>query len=158
MAAALARVRHVATMQERRGSIELRRPIWVYRRLPRAGVSLVDALYDLATFPAGGLGIAQEHLTVVHNAISALRDRPPAERATRRAALCRELGVADNTAVVLAVGNFHPMKNPAMLLRAVARLDPAFPIAIAGRGNEDQRLRALTREADRPKRRSFEDR
>jgi glycosyltransferase involved in cell wall biosynthesis len=59
-----------------------------------------------------------------------------------------ELGLSDENVLVLAVGNLVPRKGHIHLLRALAGLgDNSWHVAIAGRGDEEQRLRAFAAEA-----------
>jgi glycosyltransferase involved in cell wall biosynthesis len=59
----------------------------------------------------------------------------------------RELGVGDSEVLVVAVGNLYPVKGHEVLVRALAEVkaDPPWRLAIAGRGEEDERLRALAK-------------
>lgn len=60
----------------------------------------------------------------------------------------KELGLSDDSVLVLAVGNLVPRKGHIFLLRALASLgDPNWHVAIAGRGDEEERLRAFAAEA-----------
>lgn len=62
-----------------------------------------------------------------------------------RERLRRELVVGDKEALIVAVGNLYPVKGHAALLHALAGTGPGQPwrLAIAGRGDEDESLRAL---------------
>ena len=65
-----------------------------------------------------------------------------------RTALRRELALADDELLLVAVGNLYPVKGHAVLLRALAALHAAQPdlrwrLAIAGRGGEEASLREL---------------
>ena len=65
-----------------------------------------------------------------------------------RAALRAELGLGPENVLVLAVGNLVPRKGHIFLLRALASLnDSRWHVAIAGRGDEEQKLRAFAEEA-----------
>jgi glycosyltransferase involved in cell wall biosynthesis len=57
----------------------------------------------------------------------------------------RELGIGDSGALVVSVGNLYPVKGHEVLVRALAAVatDPPWRLAIAGRGEEDQRLRVM---------------
>jgi glycosyltransferase involved in cell wall biosynthesis len=59
--------------------------------------------------------------------------------------LRQELGIGDREILVAAVGNLYPVKGHEVLLRALAKVeaDPPWRLAIAGRGEEEERLRAL---------------
>jgi glycosyltransferase involved in cell wall biosynthesis len=64
----------------------------------------------------------------------------------------RELGLADDERLVVSVGSLYPVKGHIVLLRAAAELakrEPAlrWRIAIAGRGQEEPRLREFVRDA-----------
>ena len=68
----------------------------------------------------------------------------PGERVRARA----ELGLSDEDVLVLAVGNLVPRKGHIHLLRALAVQDIRnWHVAIAGRGDEEARLRAFAAEA-----------
>jgi glycosyltransferase involved in cell wall biosynthesis len=59
-----------------------------------------------------------------------------------------ELGLTDHSVLVLAVGNLVPRKGHIFLLRALASLgNPDWHVAIAGRGEEGERLLAFAAEA-----------
>lgn len=59
-----------------------------------------------------------------------------------------ELGLTDENVLVLAVGNLVARKGHIHLLRALAALgDANWHVAIAGRGEEEQRLRSFALEA-----------
>jgi glycosyltransferase involved in cell wall biosynthesis len=59
-----------------------------------------------------------------------------------------ELGLTDSNVLVLAVGNLVPRKGHIFLLRALAALEnDSWHVAIAGRGDEEQRLLAFAAEA-----------
>ena len=65
-----------------------------------------------------------------------------------RAGVRAELGLDDSQVLVLAVGNLVPRKGHIFLLRALAALGNAqWHVAIAGRGDEEQRLRDFAAEA-----------
>lgn len=90
------------------------------------------------------LGISEDRVRVVPNGI----EMPRGERA----ALRRELQVGEDELLVVAIGNLYPVKGHAVLLRALAELEeqggaPAWRLAIAGRGEEEQRLRDMAADA-----------
>jgi len=90
------------------------------------------------------LGIHEEAVRVVPNGI----EMPRGERA----ALRRELNVGEDELLIVAIGNLYPVKGHAVLLRALAELEeqggaPAWRLAIAGRGEEEQRLRDMAADA-----------
>jgi glycosyltransferase involved in cell wall biosynthesis len=66
-------------------------------------------------------------------------------RAGNRDRLRRELDVGDKEPLIVAVGNLYPVKGHATLLRALAGPGTGQPwkLAIAGQGDEAERLRAL---------------
>ena len=68
-----------------------------------------------AGFPAG-------QLEVIHNGVDLDDFRPGDLRQTRQ-----ELGLPDETAIILFVGNFLPVKNPVRLLTAFAQLGNRLP-------------------------------
>ncbi len=78
-----------------------------------------------------------------HRAAAAARSGASDRRL--RDAVRAELGLAPQAELALAVGNLYPVKDHATLLRAAA-LRPALAVAIAGRGAEEERLRALAAE------------
>ena len=68
----------------------------------------------------------------------------PGTRATVRT----ELGLSGENVLVVAVGNLVPRKGHIHLLRALAALgNDRWHVAIAGRGDEERRLRAFAAEA-----------
>jgi glycosyltransferase involved in cell wall biosynthesis len=85
------------------------------------------------------LGIPRERMHLVLNGVPVHHG----ERSRTRASL----GVADNTRLMLAVGNLYPVKGHAVLVDACALLQrmeglPPWRVMIAGRGEEETRLRA----------------
>lgn len=70
----------------------------------------------------------------------------------RREKVRRELSLQDDELLVIAVGNLYPVKGHAVLLRALVELEeqggaPPWRLAIAGRGEDEPRLRAIAHEA-----------
>jgi glycosyltransferase involved in cell wall biosynthesis len=65
-----------------------------------------------------------------------------------RARVRRELGLGDDKLLIVAVGNLYPVKGHAVLLHALAQVEARRPwhLAIAGRGEEEPRLRAIARQ------------
>jgi glycosyltransferase involved in cell wall biosynthesis len=59
--------------------------------------------------------------------------------------LRRELGIGDTEVLVVAVGNLYPVKGHEVLLRALdqVKTGPPWRLAIAGRGEELERLGAM---------------
>src|SRR6185437_8573223 len=90
------------------------------------------------------LGVPDDAVRVVPNGIEMPRGN--------RTALRLELGVRDDELLILAIGNLYPVKGHAVLLRALAELEeqggaPAWRLAIAGRGEEETRLREMAADA-----------
>jgi glycosyltransferase involved in cell wall biosynthesis len=89
-----------------------------------------------------GLKLPRGRVLVVPNGV------PPSR--LRGTDVRRELGLDADTLLLVSVGNLYPVKGHDILLRALARLDPAkagnWSIAIAGRGGEEPRLRAQVAE------------
>lgn len=95
-----------------------------------------DHLTDALSLPARAVGC-------VPNGVPPL----PGDRSSVRAAL----GLPDDDRLILAVGNLYPVKGHRVLVEAAAVLAtleglPAWRIAIAGRGAEDEPLRRQIRE------------
>ena len=93
-----------------------------------------------------GWGVDRARVVVRHNAVSAIPPAAPEEVARLR----RDLGIAEGTPVVLAVGRLSPEKAHADLLRAVAvwkerSSSPVFRLVVLGDGPERERLRSLSR-------------
>ena len=65
-------------------------------------------------------------------------------RTGARAKLRSELGLAPGELLIVSVGNLYPVKGHAVLINALATLRDrvGWRLAIAGRGEEEQRLRA----------------
>lgn len=90
------------------------------------------------------LGVSDEAVRVVPNGIEMRRGR--------REALRLELGLRGDELLIVAIGNLYPVKGHAILLRALAELEeqggaPAWRLAIAGRGEEEPRLRDMAADA-----------
>jgi len=90
------------------------------------------------------LGVPDDGVRIVPNGI-----RMPNGR---REKVRRELNVADDELVIVAIGNLYPVKGHAVLLRALAELEeqggaPRWRLAIAGRGEDEQRLRSIADDA-----------
>jgi L-malate glycosyltransferase len=89
------------------------------------------------------LGVPSSRIEHIPNGI-----RP---EAGRRAPVRSELGLGDDDVLVVAVGNLIPRKGHIHLLRALASLDRGglprnWHVAIAGRGEERERLAAFANE------------
>jgi glycosyltransferase involved in cell wall biosynthesis len=106
-------------------------------RLSRAVVGVSQNTADtLAT----SLRLARSRVQVIPNGIE---PKAGDRRAGREA-----FGVGDDERVVLAVGNLYPVKGHDTLVRAAAALStysdlPPWRVFIAGRGDQEQPLRAL---------------
>jgi glycosyltransferase involved in cell wall biosynthesis len=90
------------------------------------------------------LGVPDDAVRIVPNGI-----RMPSGR---REKVRRELNVPDDELVIVAIGNLYPVKGHAVLLRALAELEeqggaPRWRLAIAGRGEDEQRLRSIADDA-----------
>lgn len=90
------------------------------------------------------LRLPDSRVTTIPNGI---RVRPGAREPVRR-----ELGLMPTDILIVAVGNLVPRKGHIHLLGALARLDRAgaprnWHVAIAGRGDERERLLAFARDA-----------
>ena len=140
-AALLARVPALSTIHGRSWIAEKPRRVLAYRALRRLGIPIVAVSEDLAGFLAERFGLPRTALSVVHNGIPV----PPLPDADGRAASRAALGVPADGPLLVAVGNLYPVKDHATLLRAASSLDGAR-VAIAGRGDEEARLRALAEE------------
>jgi glycosyltransferase involved in cell wall biosynthesis len=137
-AAPRAHARHVITMH---GGLYYA-TAWRRRTALRWAARRSDALVGVSVATAAALertlGIPHERVFVVPNGIplrSGTRDR-----------VRRELSIPDDELLVIAVGNLYPVKGHAVLLDALAMLDTGtkWHLAIAGRGDEEARLRAQT--------------
>lgn len=141
-AARLAAIPSIATLHGRHWATEARRRALAYRALHRFGMRIVAVSHDLARFLTEGLGLSDGAIDVVYNGIDLPQPPSVAERARLRAEVRAELALASGTELALAVGNLYPVKDHATLLQAAA-LRSGLAVAIAGRGGEEQRLRAL---------------
>jgi glycosyltransferase involved in cell wall biosynthesis len=135
-AAKRARARHVITMHgglyyatawRRRAALR-----WAMRR----SAALVGVSDATASALQRNLGIARSKLHVVPNGIPL--------RTGVRARLRSELALAPGELLIVSVGNLYAVKGHAVLIDALATLrDRAgWRLAIAGRGEEEPRLRA----------------
>jgi glycosyltransferase involved in cell wall biosynthesis len=107
---------------------------------------IVAVAEDLAAFLTGA-GFPRGAIRVIQNGIP-VPERPTWPGAPeRRAESRRRLGIPTDGPLLVAVGNLYPVKDHATLLRATARIDGAR-VAIAGRGEEEKRLRNLADELD----------
>jgi glycosyltransferase involved in cell wall biosynthesis len=144
-AALLAGVRALSTIHGRSWVVERPRRVLAYRVLRRLGIPIVAVSEDLGGFLARGLSISRAGLGIVHNGIPLPPLVPTAERAARRIEARAAIGVPAEGPLVVAVGNLYPVKDHATLVRALADI-PRARVAIAGRGEEEGRLRALASE------------
>lgn len=160
-AAVLARVPSVSTIHGKHWIADRKRRAIAYRVLSRLGVPVVAVSEDLARYLAQGLAIPRERIRLVHNGIPMLKravgDPGTAQAARRssasehtsaavdRAEIRRAVGLPDAGVLILAVGNLYPVKDHATLLRALPEL-PGARVAIAGRGDEEPKLRQLAAE------------
>ncbi len=144
-AALLARVPALSTIHGRSWVSERSRRVLAYRVLRRLGIPIVAVSEDLAGFLAQGLDLSRSSLTVVHNGIPLPPLVSTEEHAARRAVARSTLAVPPDGPLLVAVGNLYPVKDHATLLRALAQL-PSARVAIAGRGEEEGRLRQLAAE------------
>jgi glycosyltransferase involved in cell wall biosynthesis len=145
VAARAAGVRVVATLHGREWLARRALRARAYRVLRFAGVQLVAVSSDLADFLARAAGLAREEVEVVENGIAIPPLRAADELATLRVGARRELALADDAPLLLAVGNLYPVKDHASAVRALVAL-PGVHLAIAGRGAEQAALESLARE------------
>ncbi len=90
------------------------------------------------------LGVERDRIAILHNSVKPFV-RPPDEAVQR---VRRELGIAEDEAVVLAVGRVSQEKGHADLIRAAAVLEamsgaPRFRVVLVGDGPERERLAQL---------------
>jgi glycosyltransferase involved in cell wall biosynthesis len=103
-----------------------------------ARVAVSDATAD---FLARACRIRRETIDVIPNGVGVVAGRADAVR--------EELGLAEGDLLVLAVGNLYAVKGHRVLVEAAAslgRVPARWIVAIAGRGDEEGRLRALVAE------------
>jgi glycosyltransferase involved in cell wall biosynthesis len=119
-----------------------------FRRVIGAAHRFVAVSEDLRSFTADVLGIDSARIQVIGNGVDGskyFRD------ASRRAQVRRELGLADQDEVIIAVGELSPVKGHETLIRAVAALArerPLVRLLIAGEGGQRAKLLELARELD----------
>lgn len=135
-AARRAGARHVITMHGGLYYASAWRRRAAMRWAARRSDALVGVSLATANTLAQALGLAREQITVVPNGIP--------QRAGVRDRVRRELALRDDELLIVAVGNLYPVKGHAVLIEALAMLaDRAgWQLAIAGRGEEEVRLRA----------------
>jgi glycosyltransferase involved in cell wall biosynthesis len=135
---------HVITMHGGRYYAGRRRRRLALRWSARRSRALVGVSTTTAAELAEHLWLPPQRVHVVHNGV-----RP---EVGARMPVRRELGIADDERLVVAIGNLYPVKAHAVLLRALAQLngDPAthrWRVAIAGRGEQEASLRRLAADA-----------
>jgi len=137
--------RHIITMHGGRYYAERRRRRVALRWAVRRSAALVAVSEATARDLRATLRLPEEEVKVVHNGIP-FRDG-------NRSSLRNELGLSTNDPLLVAVGNLYPVKGHAVLLRAMGGLlrsgeiaNVPWRLAIAGRGEEEEGLRALARE------------
>jgi glycosyltransferase involved in cell wall biosynthesis len=110
---------------------------WAFRRSSH----VVGVSTDTTRHLIHELGLDPDAIRTVHNGVPY---RPGDRVGTRRA-----LAVADDEVLLLAVGNLIPRKGHAVLIQALASAVLPAPVrwrlAIAGQGDERERLLALAR-------------
>ncbi len=94
-------------------------------------------------------GITEARIAVVHNGIDpdAFNPADPQARAIARQAI----GAADDTLVVMQVARFHPVKDHATAVRAIARVakeKPNVQLCLIGDGSERSKIEALAGELE----------
>jgi len=144
-AARLARIPCVVTLHGRHWVAGRRLRAVAYRGLHAAGVRIAAVSDDLAGFLAGASGLSRASIAVIENGIPIAPARDAHEVATLRTEMRSRLGLDAHTPLLVAVGNLYPVKDHALLLRALAGLADVH-LAIAGRGDEQRRLEDLARE------------
>jgi len=145
-AAWCARVPSLTTIHGRAWVADRPRRVLAYRALRRLGSPLLAVSHDLAGYLAERFRLPREAIGVVHNGIPLAERVPPAERPARRKAAREAAGLPAEGALLLCVGNLYPVKDHATLVRGLPRLPADARVAIAGRGEEEARLRALATE------------
>jgi glycosyltransferase involved in cell wall biosynthesis len=141
LAALVARVPSVATIHGRHWVSDRLRRRLAYRALAATGMPIVAVAEDLAQFLRDA-GFPADRIRVVPNGIPVPASPTWPGTAQERSAARRALGVPEHCRLLVAVGNLYPVKDHATLLRAAAGLDGVH-VAIAGRGEEEKRLRSL---------------
>ncbi len=127
----------VATVHGKSYYPSARRRVQAMRLLRRLGAGVVAVSSDLRDFLERELGMRE--VRVIPNGIDIA-----AYSGADRDAVRRELGFGVEDRVIGAIGNLYPVKGHAVLLEALARLKhPRIHVVIAGRGEEEPRLRGL---------------
>jgi glycosyltransferase involved in cell wall biosynthesis len=129
-------VPHVITMHGDQGVTAVWRRRAALRWAFRHSHATVAVSEDTRRLMQERLGLRAGRLAVIHNGIPV----PAGDRARVR----RELGLGEGEVLVLAVGSLRPNKGHALLLDALGRLRardlPTWRLAIAGQGDERERL------------------
>ncbi|HYR97607.1 MAG TPA: glycosyltransferase [Gemmatimonadales bacterium] len=140
-AARRARMPHVITMHGGRYYAARIRRRLALRAAVALSRSLVAVSEPLATHLSRDLWIRRARIVTIPNGARFA----PAARSTLRA----ELGLTDDSPLIVAVGNLYPVKGHTYLLEALGRLAPTHPrlqLAIAGRGDLAQVLQSQARD------------
>jgi glycosyltransferase involved in cell wall biosynthesis len=125
-----------------------RRPVRVANRLAYRFAHRV-----LANSPSVGElvvreeGVPRKRLVVIPNFVDAVAFEPPS--VSRRAELRARVGLREGELAVGVVANLYAVKDHATLLRAAARIAPAWPslrFVIVGEGSERGALESLARQ------------
>lgn len=146
--AAAARItgrRHVITMHGGRYYAGRWRRRAVLRWAFRASDDVVAVSAATRDDLARTLGVERTGIRVTPNGVHPLEGSPEPVR--------EELGTANGELLILAVGNLYPVKGHDTLVRALARVRGSRPelrwrAAVAGRGEEEARLKSLAADLD----------
>jgi glycosyltransferase involved in cell wall biosynthesis len=138
-AARIAGVAHLITMHGGRDFGARRRRTIALRWACRASNGLIAVSEATRLHLQQVLELDGVRIDVVPNAVP----HRPGERDRVR----REVGLEDTTLLIVAVGSLYPVKGYDVLVEALGRLAPDLPwrLALAGRGQEEARLRDLAR-------------
>ena len=93
-------------------------------------------------------GIKAKRIEVIHNGIDPQQFAVDGQ-AEARSRVRRELGLADNQPVALQVARFHPVKDHATAVRAMAHAVQSLPDAVlllAGEGDDQPKIELLANE------------
>jgi glycosyltransferase involved in cell wall biosynthesis len=142
VAARRAGSRHIITMHGGRYYAERGRRRAALRWAARRSAALVAVSEATARDLRTTLRLSDDAVQVVHNGIPF--------REGNRSSLRSELALAADDLLIVAVGNLYPVKGHAVLLRALGELRRSgttasvpWRLAIAGRGEEEEKLRML---------------
>jgi glycosyltransferase involved in cell wall biosynthesis len=141
-AARRAGVAHLFTMHGSRYYAERLQRRIAMRLAARVSSSIVSVSGDLGRHLARDLWIRPSRVVTIPNGV-----RAPVSDG--ESTLREELRLKDGDQLVVSVGNLYPVKGHIHLLEALGRLAARFPalhVAIAGRGELDEPLRARARE------------